>query len=62
MNQLPPIDDWAEHMLWAEHNFNKIEKGLIDKQFDNLDNHIKAVIVSMGLLQEWLRRQKAKSE
>lgn len=61
MQNMPSIDDWSEHMLWAEENFKRLENGLINNQFEHLDANISAVKGAMEQVQWWIDRQRAKN-
>lgn len=60
-NNLPPIDDWCEHMLWAEQNFKQLERGLINKESsskERLEHQIKNTIDALLKVQDWVERNR----
>ncbi len=60
MNTQPPINDWSEHMLWAETNFKKLERGLINKDDDKLDHYILNTIDALQKVRVWIEEHRAK--
>jgi hypothetical protein len=48
------INDWSEHLLWAEKNFKELEYKLLHNQLDDWGKNIHAIHHAMDQTAEWI--------
>jgi hypothetical protein len=48
------INDWSEHLLWAEKNFKELEDKLLHRQFDGWEKNINAIHHAMDQTADWI--------
>jgi hypothetical protein len=48
------INDWSEHLLWAEKNFKELEYKLLHNQLDGWGRNILAIRHAMDQTAEWI--------
>lgn len=60
MQNQPSINDWAEHLIWAEKNLKDLENKLLHKEYDmqQLTNHVDAIKHSLEQTLVWARNAK----
>lgn len=61
MRNITSIDDWCEHLIWAEENFKRLESGLINKETCNrreLEERIDHTISALNKVKEWVQRNR----
>jgi hypothetical protein len=52
------LNDWAQHVMWAEKNLKDLEDKLLHKKFEGAEKHVSAINSSLAKVIEWIEANK----